>query len=119
VLAGTIFSDRELFEPMLDLAVYLSTPPAICAERVYKRELTRWGVRVQPRGDMYKKNRFHGDFEDYVANANNYETAEEIKFGRKMHEKWAAELPCPLLRLDGTKCIPSNIELIMGELLGN
>jgi len=115
VIAGTIFSDKNLFEPLLDLAVFISTPTDVCAERVHARELVRWGKRVLPGGDMYKVTRFHGDFDDYVANAQKYETADVINFGRKLHERWIDELPCPVLRLDGTKDISQNADGIITQ----
>jgi len=112
VISGTIFSDRELFHPLLDLAVFISTPADVCAERVYTRERARWGKRVLPGGDMYKVTRFHGDFDDYVANAQKYESADVSKFGRKFHERWITELSCPVLRVDGAKPIAENALLI-------
>ena len=113
VISGTIFSDRDLFEPLLDLAVFVSTPAEVCAERVCARELARWGERVLPGGDMYKTTRFHGDDNDYLANAQKYETADVIKFGRKYHEQWIAELSCPVLHVDGTKNVTENADCII------
>ena len=113
VLAGTIFSNQELFNPLFDLAVFITTPAEVCAERVRARELFRWGERVLPGGDMYKSNRFHGDVNDYIANAQKYETADVSKFGRKLHELWISKLPCPILRLDGMKSIFENTGLVV------
>jgi len=113
VIAGTIFSDREQFEPLLDLAVFISTPTDICTKRVYAREYTRWGCRVLPGGDMYKSTRFHGDYSDYVTNAEKYETADVAKFGRKLHEHWIAELHCPVLRVDGMTDVSKNSDLVV------
>ena len=84
VISGTIFNDRQLFHPLLELAVFISTPSEVCAERVRIREYARWGKRVLPGGDMYKITRFHGDANDYIANAQRYETAEVSKFGRSV-----------------------------------
>ena len=98
------------------MAVFISTPADICAKRVHARELTRWGERILPGGDMYKVTRFHGDFDDYVANAQKYETADVLKFGRKFHEKWISELPCPVLRLDGTKDISQNADCVTDKI---
>jgi len=113
VLAGTIFSDRHLFHPLLDMAVFISAPVEVCAERVRKREHARWGNRVLLGGDMYKATRFHGDDEDYIANAERYETADVSKFGRKMHEKWIEEMPCPVIRVDGMKGVDEYIDAII------
>jgi len=116
VISGTIFTDRDLFEPFLDFAVFISTPPNICAKRVHAREHARWGARVLPGGDMYKTTRFHGDFNDYVANAQTYETADASKFGRYLHEQWIADLPCPVLRVDGLTDVSRNAEWIISQL---
>ena len=116
VIAGTIFSNSKLFEPLIDLAVFISTPAEICAERVRTREYTRWGERVLPGGDMYKTTRFHGDANDYIANAQRYETAEASKFGRKLHEQWITELSCPVIRVDGMKCISENVSRIIEHI---
>jgi len=115
VLSGTIFSNQELFNPLFDLAVFITTPAEVCAERVRARELSRWGERVLPGGDMYKSNRFHGDVTDYIGNAQRYETADVSKFGRKLHELWVSELPCPILHLCGTKNIFENTDRIVKE----
>ena len=115
VISGTIFYNSELFENYFDLAVFVSTPAEVCAERVYKREKARWGERVLPGGDMYKSTRFHGDFSDYIANSQKYETADVSKFGRKLHEKWIADLPCPVLNVDGMKEINENTEMIINN----
>jgi len=115
VIAGTIFSDKELFEQFFHLAIFISTPAEVCAERVYARELSRWGERVKPGGDMYKATRFHGDFADYVANAQKYETVDGSTFGRKLHEQWISELACPVLCLDGMKSPYENIDRVVHE----
>ena len=116
VVAGTIFNDRMLFEPFLDLAVFISTPVDVCAERVRAREYARWGERVIPGGDMYKATRFHGDSGDYIANAQRYETADVSKFGRKLHEQWIANMTCPVLRIDGMNDSSKNADLVISQL---
>ena len=115
VISGTIFDNRKLFEPLFDLAVFISAPAEVCAERVRTREHARWGARVLPGGDMYKTTRFHGDIDDYIANAQRYETAEVSKFGRKLHEQWISALPCPVIRADGMKSIPENAAWIIEQ----
>jgi uridine kinase len=117
VISGTIFSDKELFEPLFNLAVFISTPAEICAERVRIREHTRWGERVLPGGDMHKATRFHGDYDDYIANAQKYETADVSRFGRKLHEQWIAELSCPVLRVDGTNDFTKNADLVIAQFM--
>jgi len=116
VISGTIFSNKNLFEHLFDLAVFVSTPAEICAQRVHAREFSRWGKRVLPGGDIYKATRFHGDLEDYLANAQRYETADVLKFGRKLHEHWISALPCRVMRVDGSKYISENDNQIIKQL---
>ena len=113
VVAGIIFSNSKLFEPLIDLAVFVSTPAEICAERVRNREYARWGKRVLPGGDMYKATRFHGDTNDYMINAQRYETADISSFGRKLHEQWMSEMTYPTIRVDGTESILANANLVI------
>ena len=113
VISGTIFSNSTLFEPFINLAVFISTPAEVCAERVRTREHARWGKRVLPGGDMYRTTRFHGDANDYISNAQIYETAEVSRFGRKLHEKWITEMTCPVMRADGTKSINENTSRVI------
>ena len=115
VLSGTIFNDQELFEPLFNLAVFVSTPAEVCAKRVYTREQARWGERVLPGGDMYKTTRFHGDFDDYLANAQKYESADVSKFGRKLHEQWISRLTCPVIRMDGMNDVSVNASLVIEQ----
>ena len=115
VISGTIFSNQNLFAHLFDLAVFVSTPAEVCAERVRARELSRWGNRILPGGDMYRVTRFHGDSDDYLANAQRYETADVLKFGRKLHEQWISELPCPIMRVNGTKNISENANGIIKQ----
>jgi len=117
VISGTIFSDRELFEPLLNLAVFITSAPAVCAERVRIREHARWGKRVLPGGDMYKATRFHGDVNDYVANALKYESADVSTFSRRLHEQWIADLQCPVLRVGGTNGISQNADWVISQFI--
>jgi hypothetical protein len=105
VMSGSMWSIRKSFEPLLDLAGYVSAPAEIRAERVRSRELTRWGSRVLPGGDMYAT-RDWGD--DYLAMARSYDTDAY----RTQHEQWANELQCPVLRVDGTRPVARNAELM-------
>ena len=64
---------------------------------------------------MYKNTRFHGDYNDYLSSAQGYETADVTKFGRKYHEQWISELLCPVLYVDGNKCISDNADEIINQ----
>lgn len=111
VMSGSMWSFRKAFESYFDLAVFLTAPAEVRAERIQKRELARWGARVLPGGDMYEsEGSIH---KDYMACVRSYDEGPEELFSRAQHEAWVRELPCPVLRLDGTRSIEENAERVI------
>lgn len=114
VMSGSMFSFRKEFEDSFELAVFLTVPAEVRAERIRKRELTRWGARVLPGGDMYEsEGSIH---KDYMACVRSYDEGPAEVFSLAQHEVWAGELPCPVLRLDGTKPIEENAQRVIEAL---
>ena len=113
VMSGSIGSILwDFTKPYIDLAVLLFAPTAVCLERAKARAFDRFGERVLPGGDLYNKHlELYQTIEAYEAGTN-----PSLSLGR--HETWAAELTCPVLRADGTKPIPENVELIAGHYKG-
>lgn len=96
VMSGSMWSIRKAFEPLIDLAVFMTAPTAIKMERLHAREFAAFGERILAGGDMYEQNiKFLGE-------AERYDTGESPQVCLKQHEQWAAELPCPVLRVGGT-----------------
>jgi hypothetical protein len=62
--------------------------------RLRERELARYGVRIQPGGDMYEQ---HQAFMEWAAG---YDTARAPIRSLELHEHWMTTLPCPVIRLD-------------------
>jgi len=114
VMSGSMFSFRKVFEPYFDLAVFLTAPAEVRAERICRRELQRWGERVLPGGDMYERE--GAPYRDYLAWAKSYDEGTEETFSMAQHEKWISELPCPVLRLDGTEPVEKNAERVIEAL---
>lgn len=54
VMAGSMNSFHEFFDPMFVLAVELAAASNVRVERVHNRELKRFGSRILPGGDMYE-----------------------------------------------------------------
>jgi len=98
------------FVPLFDLAVHNTAPVEVRAERLRAREFARWGDRALPGGDMYEVHQY-----DYLATARQYETKGPPYANRKTHEQWAATLPCPVLRTDGSLPVEGNAVLIVGK----
>lgn len=105
VMSGSMSSIHELFDPLFDLGVHNTAPAQLRVERAHNRELRRFGDRILPGGDMYED---HLRFLDCVSR---YDTDASPNLAE--HEAWARSLPCPVLRTDGVRPIPENVERIV------
>ena len=112
VMSGSVGSILgELVNPLFDFAVLLFVPVEIRLERARAREFAWFEERILQGGDMH---------EGYIRHLNaieTYETAEPPAVCLKRHELWAAELCCPVIRLDGTKPISENAEWLTEKYL--
>jgi len=100
----------DFVNPLFDLAVLLFVPTDIRLERVKARAYERFGERAIEGGDLYEN---HLKFYDEISK---YDTGYH-SVSLERHEKWEAELICPVLRADGTKPISENVELIAEQYL--
>jgi len=109
VMSGSLCGWGDAFVPLFDMAVFVQTPTEIRIDRLHARELKVFGDRILEGGDMYAG---HNAFLDW---AGSYDEGAPPERCLKLHERWAAELPCPVLRVDGTKEVAANAELIMRQ----
>ena len=112
VISGTIGSILwDLVNPLFDLAVLLIVPIEIRMNRLRSREYSRYGKRIIKGGDMYEISL------KFLNDSKLYETGihPDVSVTLERHERWVAELHCPVLRLDGTKPILENAEYLTGQ----
>ncbi len=88
---------------LYELAVFISAPIQLRIKRVEQREHEKYGERICKGGDMYEQ---HKNFVDFVASRS-----------LSRIEQWVTGLSCPVLRVDGTKEISKNAELIVKKYL--
>lgn len=106
VMAGSMDSFHEHFDPFFTLAVHLTAPAEVRVARVHKREFEEFGERVLEGGDMYESHRrFLEDVAAYDFGGGS--TSLEV------HTKWAETLQCPVLRLDGNRDLQENAKIIV------
>ena len=114
VMSGSIGSILwDLVNPLFNLAVLLIVPAEIRIERLCTRGKLRYDERILENGDMYL------NYQKFLADAALYETGihPNVPVTLERHERWAAELLCPVLRLDGTKPISENAEWLVRQYL--
>lgn len=111
VMSGSMYSIRESFASLFDLAVFITAPTTVRMERIQVRELSRFGGRILTGGDMYE-----GHLK-FLEQAEQYDTGESPQCCLKQHEQWISQLNCPVLRVDGTKQISKNVTYVAETFL--
>ena len=111
VLSGTLASWGHPIVPLFDLVIYLTTSKDIRLQRLRAREARHFGTdAVAPEGWR------HQETEDFIEWASHYE--DDDREGRSLakHKAWLAALPCPVLRLDGSRPLPELVAACLGAL---
>ena len=111
IMAGSMFSIRNHFHNDFALGVWVHASMPERIKRLEMREMVRYGERVLPGGDLYEKS------QAFLRDAALYETGGG-SMSMAEHAQWAAEMTCPVLRIDGTKPIAENVRIIQEKYLG-
>ena len=100
-LSGSLAGWGDPIIPAFDLVVFLTTPREIRLQRLRAREATRYGTDAVAPGGWR-----HQETEEFIAWAPRYEDGDRASRSLEKHEAWLAALPCPVLRLDGSRSLP-------------
>jgi adenylate kinase family enzyme len=98
VLSGSLGSWGDPLIPYFDLVIFLTTPPEIRLQRLRAREAAHFGADAVGPGGWR-----HAATEEFVEWASHYEAGDREGRSFASHQAWLAELPCPVLRLDGSR----------------
>jgi hypothetical protein len=97
--------------PAFDLVVFLTTPREIRLRRLRAREATRFGAEaIAPGGWRHKET------EDFIKWASHYEDGDREGHSLALHQAWLAALPCPVLRLNGSRPLSELATEIAGAI---
>ena len=105
VMAGSMSSFHEEFDPDFAMMVLLYTDPDTRISRVRERSIQRFGERVLEGGDMYQSNL------EFLDANRRYESDGSPNL--KEQKAWMNELDCIKLELDGADDIEKNVAVIM------
>ena len=113
VLSGSLEGWGNPVIPQFDLVVFLATPKEIRLHRLRDREARHFGAdAVAPGGWRHKET------EEFVEWASHYEDGDREGRSLVRHQAWLAALPCPVLRLDGSRPLPELVAACVAELGG-
>jgi adenylate kinase family enzyme len=97
VLSGSLNGWGDALIPDFDLVVFLVTPREIRLQRLRAREATRFGAHAVAPGGWR-----HEETQEFIEWASGYEEG-EVSRNLAKHQAWLVKLPCPVLRLDGSR----------------
>lgn len=92
----------EAVYPFFQYAILMDVPKDIRIKRVKNRSFQKFGNRMLSGGDLYEREERFFDFVQSRA--------------ENTVEKWIQSLSCPIIRIDGTKPIEENINLIIKQI---
>jgi hypothetical protein len=98
VLSGGLDGWGDELVTLFDQVVFLRTPRELRMKRLREREATHFGGDVVGPGGWR-----HDETESFLDWASHYEDGTREGRSLKSHEAWLASLPCPVLRLDGSR----------------
>ena len=104
VFSGSAIKWAMPVEPSYDLVIFLTLDPALRLARLRRREVERYGSRIEPGGDMEEASRA------FLAWAEAYDTAGPEHRSRISHEAWLARQTAPVLRLDSAKPVEALLQ---------
>lgn len=111
VMAGSMDSFHEHFDPYFELVVHLHTDAQIRVKRVHERELDRFGERVLEGGDMYEEHqKMLSDIAGYDYGIGGCTL--------QQHENWIKCLKCKVIQLDGADSLEKNLNIIIETYKG-
>ncbi len=106
VISGSLTGWGDVFIPDFTLAIRVETETSVRLERIRQRERKRFGERIDPGGDMYKK---HEEFLEWAAS---YDDGGLDIRSCAMHDEWQKLLTCPLVTVDGGLPFDTNFGII-------
>jgi adenylate kinase family enzyme len=112
VLSGSLCGWGDVLIPDFDLVVFLVTPREIRLQRLRAREATRFGNDAVAPGGWR-----HPETEEFVKWASGYEEG-NVSRTLAEHQRWLAKLPCPVLRLDGSRPLQELVEEVRRAIGG-
>lgn len=111
ILAGSVNTWADQLIPFFDVVIFVSTPTELRLQRLRTRETERFGAEnVAPGGS------WHAQYVWFLEWAAAYDDGNRKGRSRPRHEAWLAQLPCPVLRLDGSSTVECLVQQVLDAL---
>ncbi|MCK1738134.1 hypothetical protein IVA79_30105 [Bradyrhizobium sp. 138] len=110
VLSGSVTGWGEELVAYFDLVVFVTAPRELRMKRLRAREAAHFGADAVAPGGWR-----HDETESFVDWASHYEAGDREGRNLAKHEAWLAGLPCPVVRVDGSRLLADLVEQLCNE----
>ena len=110
VMSGSLENWAAPLTPQVGRVVFIDTPDDVRMARLRAREITRFGDRIAPGGDMHRTS---VEFLDW---ASRYEFGDRPGRSRMRQEAWLETLPCRVIRVDGAQPVEKLVDVALEAL---
>jgi adenylate kinase family enzyme len=113
VLSGGLDGWGDPIIAQFDLVIFLVTPRDLRLQRLRAREARHFGADAVAPGGWR-----HRETEEFIEWASGYDDGDRASRNLAKHLAWLAALPCPVLRLDGSRPLPELVAEVRGAIRG-
>lgn len=110
VVSGSLDGWGDRLVPQFRMVAFLRVPTEVRIARLKVREARRFGAVIEPGGWR------HEESQAFIAWAAGYDSGALPGRSLLRHEAWLADLPCPVVRLDGTWPTDALVDAVRGQL---
>lgn len=110
VQSGTVTGWGNELVLFFDLVVFVTTPRELRLQRLRSREAAHFGADAVAQGGWR-----HEQTKSFVEWASRYETGDREGRSLAQDEAWLAGLPCPVVRVDGSRPLADLVEQLCSE----
>jgi hypothetical protein len=112
ILSGSLVGWGDPLMPLFDLVAFVYTPSEVRMARLNARETTRYGEAIEPGGAMHEAS------QAFLAWAARYDDPHFEGRSLAVHNRWLAQQPAPVVRLDGLMPTAEQVEIVLARLGG-
>lgn len=110
VISGSLTDWGDELIPYFTLAIRIEMKRSVRIERLVNREKERYGLRIEPDGDLYQH---HIEFVEW---AKFYDNGGLNIRSKAMHDELEKSFPCQILYLDGEDKLEDKFEKVLKAL---
>ena len=110
IISGSLVGWGDVFIAEIDLVIFLWLPETLRLQRIYQREKTQNGSRIEIGGDMHDK------YVKFIEWTSQYDAGNINIKSKALHEWWIASFSCQVLRLEGSYDLRESIDLALSAI---